>query len=171
MIFVVSIWDDICCFNPITIIVPHFQPASPVPWFFFAVRAVAVGGLFSLPWGMWFAVEFYCFQPFGSWSDASYHNLKMYISSSMRTNSLDRLFFTSAVFIVNTDSRVSFSLLRICTYFLWLLSSLEMFLICCWVRWGLLLGFGVCPWARQGCYWRIGRFRCRSCCRFCQPWK
>jgi hypothetical protein len=45
---------------------------------------------------------------------------------------LERLFLTSAVFMVRTDSRVSFSDLRICTYFLWLLSSLEMFLICCW---------------------------------------
>ena len=56
-----------------------------------------------------------------------------YISSSMRTSSLDRLFLTSAVFMVSTDSKVSFSLLRICTYFLWLLSSLEIFLICCWM--------------------------------------
>jgi hypothetical protein len=54
-----------------------------------------------------------------------------YIYYSIRTSSLERLFFTSAVFIVRTDSRVSFSLLRICTSFLWLLSSLEMFLICC----------------------------------------
>lgn len=54
-----------------------------------------------------------------------------YISSSILTSSLDKLFLTSAVFMVKTDSRVSFSLLSICTYFLWLLSSLEMFLI--WV--------------------------------------
>ena len=52
-----------------------------------------------------------------------------YISSSMRTSSLERLFLTSAVFMVRTDSRVSFSERRICTSFLWLLSSLEMFLI------------------------------------------
>ena len=45
-----------------------------------------------------------------------------YISSSILTNSLDRLFLTSAVFIVSTDSRVSFSLLRIWTSFLWLFS-------------------------------------------------
>ena len=60
------------------------------------------------------------------------HNI--YISSSIRTNSLLRLFFTSAVFIVSTDSRVSFSLRRICTSFLWLFSSFEMFLIWFWVR-------------------------------------
>ena len=58
----------------------------------------------------------------------------MYISSSILTSSLLRLFLTSAVFMVRTDSRVSFSLLRICTSFLWLLSSLEMFLIWFWVR-------------------------------------
>ena len=57
-----------------------------------------------------------------------YHG-DMYISSSMRTSSFDKLFLTSAVFMVRTDSRVSFSLRRICTSFLWLLSSFEMFLI------------------------------------------
>ena len=51
----------------------------------------------------------------------------------MRTSSLERLFFASAVFIVRTDSKVSFSLLRIWTSFLWLFSSLEMFFICCWL--------------------------------------
>lgn len=50
---------------------------------------------------------------------ASYDN---YISSYMRTSSLERLFLTSAVFMVSTDSSVSFSLRRICTSFLWLLS-------------------------------------------------
>jgi len=57
--------------------------------------------------------------------------MAFYIYYSMRTSSLERLFFTSAVFIVSTDSKVSFSLRRICTSFLWLLSSLEIFLICC----------------------------------------
>jgi hypothetical protein len=45
-----------------------------------------------------------------------------YISSSMRTSSLERLFLTSAVFMVSTDSRVSFSERSTCTSFLWLLS-------------------------------------------------
>lgn len=73
-----------------------------------------------------------------------------YIYYSMRTSSLERLFFTSAVFIVSTDSRVSFSLLRICTSFLWLLSSLEMFLICCWLVDEVLREFEAFPWAMQG---------------------
>ncbi len=57
----------------------------------------------------------------------------LFISSSILTNSFDKLFFTSAVFIVSTDSNVSFSDLKIWTSFLWLLSSFEMFLICCWI--------------------------------------
>jgi hypothetical protein len=76
----------------------------------------------------------------------------------MRTSSFERLFFTSAVFIVSTDSRVSFSLRRICTYFLWLLSSLEMFLICCLLRWRLPRGFAACLWVMRGLS--------RSCCLF-----
>lgn len=55
-----------------------------------------------------------------------------YISYSMRTSSLDRVFLTSDVFMVSTDSRVSFSLLSTWTSFLWLLSSLEILRICCW---------------------------------------
>lgn len=73
-----------------------------------------------------------------------------YISSSIRTSSLLRLFLTSAVFMVRTDSRVSFSLRRICTSFLWLLSSLEMLLICCCVTHLLPPASAACPSARQG---------------------
>lgn len=73
-----------------------------------------------------------------------------YIYYSMRTSSLERLFFTSAVFIVRTDSKVSFSLLSICTSFLWLLSSLEMFLICCCLRDDVLRESEAFPWVRQG---------------------
>lgn len=79
----------------------------------------------------------------------------------MRTSSLERLFFTSAVFIVRTDSKVSFSLRRICTSFLWLLSSLEMFLICVWMVGWVLLRSEVFPWGRRG--WS------QSCCR-CRSW-
>ena len=68
-----------------------------------------------------------------------------YISSSMRTSSLERLFLTSAVFMVSTDSRVSFSLRRICTSFLWLLSSLEMFLIWFCLRGWVPRGSAACP--------------------------
>lgn len=78
-------------------------------------------------------------------------NVTSYISSSIRTSSLERLFLTSAVFMVSTDSSVSFSLLRICTSFLWLLSSFEMFFICCWVRNTVLPGIAACPSARPGC--------------------
>ena len=84
------------------------------------------------------------------------HKLHIYISSSMRTSSLERLFLTSAVFMVSTDSRVSFSLRRICTSFLWLLSSFEMFLICCCLTLCLPRVSAACPSARPGCY--------RSCC-------
>ncbi len=72
-----------------------------------------------------------------------------YIYYSMRTSSLERLFFTSAVFIVSTDSKVSFSLLSICTSFLWLLSSLEMFLICCCLRDDVLRESEAFPWVRR----------------------
>lgn len=78
------------------------------------------------------------------------NNQALYIYYSMRTSSLDRLFLTSAVFMVRTDSKVSFSLLRIWTYFLWLFSSLEMFFICCWVALGLPLEFGACLWEMLG---------------------
>lgn len=83
--------------------------------------------------------------------------IRVYISSSMRTSSLDKLFLTSAVFMVSTDSSVSFSLRRIWTSFLWLLSSLEMFLICCWMEVLVPRVFEVCLWGRRG--WS------RSCCR------
>ena len=73
---------------------------------------------------------------------------------------MDRLFFTSAVFIVRTDSRVSFSLLRICTSFLWLLSSLEMFFICCWLREKLPRESEAFPWGRQDWSWSSVPFRC-----------
>ena len=76
--------------------------------------------------------------------------ITFYIYYSMRTSSLERLFFTSAVFIVRTDSKVSFSLLSICTSFLWLLSSLEMFLICCCLRDDVLRESEAFPWVRQG---------------------
>lgn len=85
---------------------------------------------------------------------------QIYISSSMRTSSFERLFFTSAVFIVSTDSRVSFSLLKICTSFLWLLSSLEMFLICCWVETEILIEFGAFLWEKPG--WSRSYCQCRS---------
>ena len=76
----------------------------------------------------------------------------LFISSSILTNSFDRLFFTSAVFIVSTDSKVSFSDLNICTSFLWLLSSLEMLFICCWIiikTYFKILKFSL-QWSRVG---------------------
>ena len=57
----------------------------------------------------------------------------LFIYYSILTNSLDKLFLTSAVFIVNTDYKVSFYDLNIWTSFLWLFNSFEMFLICCYI--------------------------------------
>ena len=84
----------------------------------------------------------------------------LYIYSSILTSSFDKLFFTSAVFIVSTDSKVSFSLLRICTSFLWLFSSLEMFFICCWLSQKVPREFGAFPWGRQGSSWSSVQFHC-----------
>lgn len=82
---------------------------------------------------------------------------------------MDRLFFTSAVFIVNTDYRVSFSLLKIWTYFLWLLSSFDMFLICCYIIINLLRESAVCLLMKQDCCWNFVRFNCRNCLHFDWP--
>ena len=93
----------------------------------------------------------------------------LYIYSSMRTSSFERLFLTSAVFIVRTDSRVSFSLLSIWTSFLWLLSSFEMFFICCWIILDIPIEFEVFLWEKRDCYWSFGQFSCRNYLRFCLP--
>jgi hypothetical protein len=75
-----------------------------------------------------------------------------YISSSIRTSSLDRVFLTSDVFIVRTDSRVSFSLRSTCTSFLWLLSSLEMLRICCYMEHHVLQETVACLLMKLDCH-------------------
>ena len=78
----------------------------------------------------------------------------LFISSSILISSFDSDFLTSYVFIVSTDSSVSFSDLRMDTSLLWKFISSWMVLIISWegetMERSLPRGSWACPWGRRG---------------------